>query len=122
MTRKQVITYEEIEREQRDYCASQNVQYLPAYKDSNASLALATQGRIPINGLRHPPEGEHNGWFLWSGEELSTDPMFFSNVHTHHLMELRPEVLKFPGLPPGHRFLLDGHYLDVWFDPSLLNV
>jgi hypothetical protein len=82
------------------------------HKDSNASLELATQARIPINGLRHPPEGEHNGWFLWSGEELSTDPTFFSNVHTHHLMELRPKVLKFLGLPSGYRFLLAGDYVE----------
>jgi hypothetical protein len=116
------MTYEEIEIRQRDYCESQNVQYLPAYKDSNASLALSTQGLLPINGLRHPPEGAHNGWFLWSGEELSEDPKFFSNVHTHHLMELRPEVLKFLGLPGGYRFLLAGDYVDVWYDPSLTSV
>jgi len=44
------MSYEEIEKRQRDYCESQNVQYLPAYKDSNASLALSTQGLLPING------------------------------------------------------------------------
>ena len=61
-------------------------------------------------------------WFLWSGEEPSADPNFFSNVHTHHLMELRPAVLDFLGLPPGYRFLLATDYVDVWYDPSLLNV
>ena len=116
------MSYEEIEKRQRDYCESQNVQYLPAYKDSNASLALSTQRLLPINGLRHPPEGGHNGWFLWCGEELSADPNFFSNIHTHHLTVLRPEVLEFLGLPPGYRVLLAIDYVDVWYDPSLLNV
>ena len=107
------MSYEEIEKGQRDYCESQNVQYLPAYKDSNASVALSTQGLLPINGLRHPPEGAHSGWFLWGGEELSADPNFFSNIHTHHLTVLRPEVLDFLGLPPGYRFLLARNHVDV---------
>jgi hypothetical protein len=117
-----LVSDQEIERQQRDYCKSQNVQYTPASKESFTSLALSTQGLIPINGLRHPPQRWHNGWFLWSGEELSTDTAFFSNVHTHHLTELRPEVLKFLGLPPGYRFLITGEYVDVWFDPTLLDV
>src|SRR4030095_9171791 len=96
------MSYEEIEMHQRNYCESNNIPYLPAYRESNASLALSTQGLVPINGLRHPPEDGHNGWFLWSGAELSADPKFFSNVHVYHLMELRPEVLKFLGLPPGY--------------------
>ena len=35
---------------------------------------------------------------------------------------LCPEVLEFLGLPPGYRFLLAIDYVDVWYDPSLLNV
>jgi hypothetical protein len=30
-----------------------------------------------------------------------------------------PGVLRFLGLPPGWRFLLAGHYEDVWQDEAL---
>ena len=76
-------------------------------------MALETQGRLPINGLRHPPEGDTTGWYLWGGEEFPSDDDSFSPVHTHHLIQLRPEVLKFLGLPPGFRFLIAGDYMDV---------
>ena len=95
---------------------------MPADPNSRVGFALETQGRVPFNGLRHPPEGNMNGWYLWCGEEFPSDDDAFSPLHPHHLIQLRPEVLKFLGLPPGYRFLLAENYEDVWFDPSLLDV
>ena len=77
---------------------------------------------VPVNGLRHPPMADTSGWFLWAGEELSSDPKFFQPVHIEHLSEMRPEVLKYLALPPGWRFLIAGDYEDVWYDESLLNM
>src|ERR1700722_20814793 len=34
-------------------------------------------GKLPLNGLRHPPADGTCGWFLWAGEELSDAPQFF---------------------------------------------
>lgn len=77
---------------------------------------------IPVNGLRHPPEGNTTGWYLWAGEQFSADPALWRTVHIEHLSEIRPEVLKYLALPPGWRFLIAGDYADVWYDESLLNV
>jgi len=74
------------------------------------------------NGLRHSPQGDTTGWYLWCGEEFSSNADSFSPVHTQHLLQLQPEVLKFLGLPPGFRFLTAGDYMDVWHDPALLEV
>ena len=63
-----------------------------------------------------------NGWYLWSGEQFPSADDAFSPVHPHHLIHLRPEVIKFLGLPPGYRFLLADDVVDVWFDPSLLTI
>ena len=60
--------------------------------------------------------------YIWCGEELSSEPHFFSALHTEHLAVRCPEVRKLLGLPPGYRFLLTGDYLDVWFDNELLKV
>ena len=79
-------------------------------------------GAVPVNGLRHPLEGDTTGWYIWAGEELSSDPDFFLPLHVEHLEEWRPEILKYLALPPGWRFLVDSDYEDVWYDPSLLDV
>ena len=79
-------------------------------------------GLKPLNGLRHPPDGDTCGWYIWAGETLSNDPDFFVPLHVEHLIEWCPEALKYLGLPPGWRFLTNGVYEDVWEDKSLLNV
>ncbi|HYO74687.1 MAG TPA: hypothetical protein VEU33_52310 [Archangium sp.] len=78
-------------------------------------------GLMPINGLRHPIQGDTTGWYIWAGGESSTAPDFFQPVHVAHLTEWCPLALKFLGLPPGWRFLVADGYEDVWADPSLLD-
>jgi hypothetical protein len=78
-------------------------------------------GIWPINGLRHPLEGDTTGWYIWAGE-YSTDPDFFFPLHVEHLKEWCPKVLKYLGLAPGWRFLLANDYEDVWQDLSLLEI
>jgi hypothetical protein len=79
-------------------------------------------GIWPINGLRHPLEGDTTGWYIWAGEQFSTDPDFFVPLHVEHLKEWCPLVLKYLGLAPGWRFLVANGYEDVWQDITLLDV
>lgn len=79
-------------------------------------------GLLPINGLRHVPEGNTCGWYIWAGKELSSAPDFFTPLHVEHVQEWCPQVEPFLGLAPGWRFLIADHVEDVWFDPSLLEV
>jgi hypothetical protein len=80
------------------------------------------RGQFPINGLRHPPEGDTTGWYIWSGEDFSEAPDFFVALHALHLHDRSPEILKDLGLAPGWRFLIAPDYEDVWFDAKLLEV
>jgi hypothetical protein len=75
-----------------------------------------------VNGLRHPPEGDTNVWYIWCGEELSADPQFFVPMHTRHMQERCPDVLPLLGLPPGSRFLIAGKAVDLWFDEFLITI
>jgi hypothetical protein len=77
---------------------------------------------MPINGLRHPPEGDTTGWYLWAGEELGADEGFFAPLCMAHLDEWCAPAIPYLGLPPGWRFLIADGYEDVWFDPSLLDI
>lgn len=96
---------------------------IPVRGDQKIGISRNVLDRIwPLNGLRHPPEGETTGWYIWAGEDLSSDPDFFLPLHVSHLSEWCPEVLPYLALPPGCRFLIGPGYEDVWVDLSLLDV
>jgi len=114
-----------IQAEQKAICDRLKVYWTPVDLNSliafNISLLSATN---PINGLRHPKQERIDGWYLWSGEEINqNDDNFFKPLHVGHLLEKRPIVLKYLGLPAGWRFQIDdGGYEDIWFDNSLLDI
>lgn len=90
--------------------------------DLKVGLAIQTLGKTPINGLRHLPVGDTSGWYIWAGESLEDTDDFFQPVHTHHLLELVPDVVDLLNLEPGWRFLVADGMVDTWFDPTLLGV
>ena len=92
---------------------------LPPPESRLGFSAGARAGLFPLHGLRHPPNGALNGWFIWSGD-LSTDPDFFQPTCAHHIPAILPAVLPYLALPPGWRFLIAPGHEDVWFDPALL--
>jgi hypothetical protein len=112
----------EFERHQREICHNFEARFFPVDMESKVGIALKTLKLAPINGLRHPPAKDTSGWYLWGGTDCSSDPDFFEPLHTKHLVDELPGVLKFLALPPGYRFLLDGSHLDVWYDATLLDV
>jgi hypothetical protein len=104
-------------------CEKYGVPLIDALPDMKVGVSPNVKsGLMPINGLRHPIQGDTTGWYIWAGEEPSADPDFFQPLHVAHLSEWCPLVLKFLGLPPGWRFLVADGYEDVWEDPSLLDV
>lgn len=77
---------------------------------------------FPINGLRHPAEGKTTGWYVWRGEEFSTEADFFQPHHVMHIHQICPEIIPYLGLASGWRFLLAPGYEDVWYDETLLDI
>lgn len=73
----------------------------------------------PIHGLRHPAEQSSTGWYIWTGEYSERDD-FFMPLCAEHLLQLRPQIIKYLGLDVGYRFLTDSKgYEDVWFDEKI---
>ena len=95
--------------------------YHPSLPHLKLGVALATLGQEPINGLRHSPKGETTGWYIWAGEQFSSDADFFQPVHHAHLDELLPAIVPYLGLSAGWRFLIAPGQEDVWFDACLLH-
>jgi hypothetical protein len=110
-----------IPQSQVEICRKYRTECLPL--DLELKLGVSEDffsGTFPLNGLRHSPEGDTCGWYLWSGKEMSVADDYFQPVHVFHLIERCAEVIPYLGLPAGWRFLLAGDYEDVWFDPALL--
>ena len=104
-------------------CSSLNAVICEAYAGDKVGISQsALDGMLPVNGLRHPPTSGVTGWYFWGGELLSDADGFFKPLHLGHLENRCELCLKFLLLPPGWRFLTDGTYEDIWFDPDLLVV
>ena len=112
----------EIETSQAAFCRERGAAFNAAPCDCKLGFAASTKGRVPINGLHHPPTSDTTGWYIWFGEELSDTPDFFLPMHVAHVYAQYPQLIRLLGLPPGSRFLLAGDYLDVWFDANLMDV
>lgn len=109
-------------KRQRQLCEEHGATFTAAPSHLKVGVALQTLHLQPLNGLRHAPEGDTTGWYLYGGEDEipQDDEQFFQPLHVAHLEERCPQALPFLGLPPGYRFLLSGDTIDVWFDPQVL--
>ena len=104
---------------QEEVCSRFGVMAEPPNIGTKLGIALATIGKVPINGLRVRVDGTC-GWFIWGGSEASTDPAFYQPLHAAHIANYLPLAEPYLSLPPGYRFqIADGHE-DVWFDAALL--
>lgn len=112
----------DIIKAQKDVCEKYGSLYheSPLFLKVGISVNLK-DGTYPIHGLRHPPQGDTTGWYIWAGE-YSNDPDFFVPLHVEHLKEYRPEILPYLGLAPAYRFLIAPGYEDVWEDAELLKL
>lgn len=108
---------------QLDVCTRFGV--TPAVPAPGSKLGVARNLRSdlwPVNGLRHPESEGTNGWYLWAGEELRSDPDFFVPLHLEHVQEWNEAVVPYLALPPGWRFLVAPGHEDVWRDTALLDI
>ena len=116
--------YQKLKKDQQELCEKYGASYREADLTEIVGVSQGVlEGIEPINGLRHPSSETTSGWYLWTGE-LSESVDFFKPIHTNHLLEIRPELAKYMGLPPGWRFLIEpsSSYEDVWQDQSLLDI
>lgn len=104
-------------------CRKFNTKYVASPLYLKVGIALnVLDNLLPINGLRHPPEGDSTGWYIWAGEIFDQSPDFFQPLCVKHLPDWCPMVIPYLGLPPAYRFLIAPDYEDVWEDSSLLDI
>jgi hypothetical protein len=110
-----------IQQEQKNICLKYKAEFYESRMDLKVGISEnVMEGMTPVTGLRITPEGDTTGWYIWAGEEFSSDSNFFVPVHVEHIDRLIPSINKYLGLAPGWRFLIAGDYVDVWYDSELL--
>ncbi len=103
---------------QKEICATHNSQWNPINKKLRVGVS-ANLYTDPINGLRHPNKTRTTGWFIWTGDYSESDD-FFQPMRAEHLLQIRPDIIKYLGLDIGFRFLADKNgYEDTWYDDKL---
>ena len=106
---------------QKDICKKYNSKWRPINKKWIIGVYKNLE-KDPINGLRHPSENVTAVWFIWTGEYQETND-FFQPMCAEHLLEKRPEIIKYLGLEVGFRFLTDKKgYEDIWYDEKLKEI
>jgi hypothetical protein len=120
-----MTNWDDIEQQQKDLCKRLGLLWTPVDRDLMIAINSSVFSDIqPINGLRHLKERNIDGWYLWSGGEIPQNQHhFFNPIHVEHLLDKRPIIFKYLGLPYGYRFQIDDNgYEDVWFDQSILDI
>ena len=81
-------------REQQEICKKYGTRWVAAPEHLKVGIARNVRtGLLPLNGLRHPPQGDTTGWYICAGEEFSTALDFFEPMHVAHLAEEDPKLL-----------------------------
>lgn len=108
--------------EQKDICKKYGAEYCEVDMELRMGVSknLREKKIKVINGLRHNPENDTNGWYVWA-DEFSDDDDFFVPLCARHINEWDERIMKFLALSPGFRFLIADNHEDVWFDEKLLN-
>ena len=113
---------DEIVKSQTKVCLKYGSPYVPCHLVMKVGIGKNFDAStFPINGLRHPPQGDTTGWYIWTGE-WSDAPDFLVPLHVVHLIDRHPKIIQYLGLAPGWRFLFAPEHEDVWEDKSLLSI
>ena len=103
--------------QQEQVCKKYNLPMQPP--EALVAVALDTLSENPIYGTRiQLPEDGTISWFIHCGQH-SADSDFYKPLHTSHLVELLPNVIKYLYLPEGTEFIIDRNgYEDVWLSEA----
>jgi hypothetical protein len=120
---KNMKTNNDLITKQNEICMKYGATFFPPKPNQKVGISLDTlEHKYPLNGLRHHPEGDSTGWFIWVGTgPINKDFNYFQPLHVVHLLEKCPEVVAYLGLPPGWRILIAPNYVDVWFDQNIFD-
>ena len=110
-----------IELSQKECCSHYDAEFQPVEQTQLVTISNGIyEGVIPVEGVRYPSPEHMSGWWLTTDEyDGNIDSLV--TVHFQHIIEKRPELALYMGLPFGYRFNLGGEAEHVWFDREVAN-
>jgi hypothetical protein len=105
--------------EQIEVCQRFGSRVCPPDSQLRLAIALQTLHLEPLTAVRHRPEGNTCGWYIWGGE-YSSDPDFYQPLCVAHILEYCPQIVPYLSLEPGWGVMLAPGHEDVWFDSDRL--
>lgn len=108
--------------EMLEICSLNNVNPLPI---ANEQLVVISDGVFEgslVEGTRYPSPEHMSGWWLTT-EKYNGDVSTLRTEHFYHILEKRPDLVRYMALPYGFRFFQEGYKQnneDVWFDEKVV--
>lgn len=100
-------------RVQHDLCSRVGAEFAPPRPDQMIVISEGVYEGDPVEGVRYPSPPHMSGWWLTT-DRYNDDINSLKTVHSHHVTEKRPDLVRFLALPSGYRFFsTEGN---VWFD------
>ncbi|WP_239990868.1 immunity protein Imm33 domain-containing protein, partial [Neisseria lactamica] len=89
-----------IKNEQIIICKKYNTEIYPVSDVSKIGVAenVKQANLYPINGLRHRPKGDTNGWYIWAGENFSHDKNFWLCFETRLINSSQSDKIPYNNL------------------------
>lgn len=106
---------------QKECCDHYDEELVPVKLDQLVVVSAGVlKGNTPIEGVRYESPDHMSGWWL-SDDDYDGNIDSLETVHFLHIIEKRPDLATYMGLPYGYRFLLGAAKDHVWFDNGILD-
>lgn len=110
-----------IELEQRKCCEHFDAEFTSIEDTQMVAISEGIyEGVVPVEGVRYPSPNHMSGWWHTT-DDYDGNIDSIKTVHFSHIIEKRPELAIYMGLPNGYRFLLGNKEESVWFDEKVAN-
>lgn len=103
-------------KEQLEICNRMKTNCQPPMPHQLVVISDGVYEGLPVEGVRYPSPEHMSGWWLYT-EKYNGDIKTLQNVHVSHLIEKRPDLVKYLGLPSRFRFVENTS--QIWLDESI---
>ena len=109
---------EPIEQRQREMCKRYAAECVVPRDDQMCAVSAGVLEGDPVQGVRYRAPSHMSGWYLTTSR-YDGDHRSLRVEHVAHVVDRRPDVAAFLGLPPGYRFDVGGGTAEAWFDAAV---
>jgi len=103
--------------EQQELCRNKGAEYIPPLFQQMVAISDGVLEGEATEGVRYPSPRHMSGWWLTT-DRYNGDIKTIRTVHLYHVVIVRPDLIKYLGLPFGYRFHASSD--QAWFDQKVM--